>query len=367
MAGPSPAEVERGLGLDRSAWREIQEGLTASGFDPGAADGLVGGATRSALRAWQSSRGALATGYVDGDAVSALRESAEAAARVADQRQAELEAEARRQAELEAEARRQAELEAEARRQAELEAEARRQAELEAEARRQAELEAEARRQAELEAEARRQAELEAEARRPGRVFQDCDVCPEMVVLPGAGLALGRYEVTVGEYRTFVSATGGGAGGGCLTLRGDGDSWQNPGIPQTDRHPVTCVSWEDAQEYVSWLSRRTGATYRLPTEAEWGRAASGSQPGCDLLGRGSGPDGTCPVGQYGTNAAGLSDMVGNLWEWTSDCWEGDCGRRVVRGGSWVNRAELLRPGARGRYAAGGRLNYQGFRVSRTLD
>ena len=131
-----------------------------------------------------------------------------------------------------------------------------------------------------------------------------------MVVLAGGGLALGRYEVTVGEYRAFVSATGGGAGAGCVAWS-DGDSWQNPGFSQTDRHPVTCVSWEDAQEYVSWLSRRTGATYRLPTEAEWGRAASGSQPGCDRLGRGS-YEGTCPVGQYGTNAAGLSDMVGNV-------------------------------------------------------
>ena len=101
-----------------------------------------------------------------------------------------------------------------------------------------------------------------------------------MVVLPGGGLAMGRYEVTVGEYQVFASATGGGAGGGCIAL-GGGDSWRNPGFPQTDRHPVTCVSWDDAQEYVSWLSRRTGATYRLPTEAEWERAASGSQPGCD--------------------------------------------------------------------------------------
>ena len=357
-SGPPPDEVERELGLDRAAWREIQEGLTASGFDPGAADGLVGGATRSALRAWQSSRGALATGYVDAEAVSALREAAEAAARVADQRQAEL------AAEREAEARRQAEEARQAELAAEREAEARRQAEEARQAELAAEREAEARRQAEE----ARQAELaaEAERRRPGRVFRDCDVCPEVVVLAGGGLAMGRYEVTVGEYRAFASAAGGGAGGGCFTL-GDGDSWRDPGFPQTDRHPVACVSWDDAQEYVSWLSRRTGATYRLPTEAEWERAAAGSQPGCDRLGRGTRLDGTCPVGQYGTNAAGLSDMVGNLWEWTSDCWEGNCGRRVLRGGSWFYVAEDLRPGARYRYSAGFRFHGQGFRVSRTLD
>ena len=146
-----------------------------------------------------------------------------------------------------------------------------------------------------------------------------------------------------------------------------GDSWRDPGFPQTDRHPVAYVSWDDAQEYVSWLSRRTGATYRLPTEAEWERAAAGSQPGCDRLGLGTRPDGTCPVGSHGSNAAGLSDMVGNLWEWTSDCWEGDCRRRVVRGGSWILVAEHLRPGARIGYFAGLRNFLRGFRVSRTLD
>ena len=89
---------------------------------------------------------------------------------------------------------------------------------------------------------------------RPGDVFRDCESCPEIVVLPGGGLALGRYEVTVGEYRAFASATGAGAGD-CF---GGGYSWRDPGFPQTDRHPVTCVSWDDAQAYVSWLSRTTG-------------------------------------------------------------------------------------------------------------
>ena len=202
--------------------------------------------------------------------------------------------------------------------------------------------------------------------RRPGAVFRDCAECPEMVVLAGGGVAMGRYEVTVGEYRAFVSATGGGAGGGCLAL-GGGNSWRNPGFAQTDRHPVTCVSWDDAQEYVSWLSRRTGVTYRLPAEAEWERAASRSQPGCDRLGRGTMPVGTCPVGSYGANAAGLSDMVGNVWEWTSDCWQDDCGVRVLRGGSWLNPAVSLRPGARAWPSAGNRFHNYGFRVSRTQD
>ena len=102
--------------------------------------------------------------------------------------------------------------------------------------------------------------------RRSGEVFRDCAECPEMVVLVGGRLAMGRYEVTVGEYGAFASATGVGAGGGCISF-GDADSWRDPGFPQTARHPVTCVSWDDAQAYVSWLSRTTGATYRLPFPA----------------------------------------------------------------------------------------------------
>ena len=200
---------------------------------------------------------------------------------------------------------------------------------------------------------------------RPGEVFRDCAECPEMVVLPGGRLALGRYEVTVGEYRAFASATVGGAGGGCATS-GDGDSWRDPGFAQTDRHPVTCVSWDDAQMYVSWLSRTTGASYRLPTEAEWEPAAVGSEPGC--YDDRTGSRGTCPVGSYEPNGAGLSDRVGNLWEWTEGCW-GDCDRRVLRGGSWISIAGSLRPGARGgsRHAAGVRTDGAGFRVSRALD
>ena len=196
----------------------------------------------------------------------------------------------------------------------------------------------------------------EQEARVPGTVFRDCDWCPEMVVMPGGRLALGRYEVTVGEYRAFATATGGG-----------GDSWRDPDFPQTDGHPVVNVSWDDAQEYLSWLSRTAGAAYRLPTEEEWERAATGSEAGCyeDRTGN----EGTCPVGTYGSNAAGLSDMVGNVYEWTEDCFRGNCDRRVVRGASWAGggRGGRLRPGARARDRTDLRANVIGFRVARTLD
>ena len=386
--------VEEGLSLDRAARRQIQQGLAAGGFDPGGADGLFGPRTRAAIRRWQSSRGARSTGYLDGASAEALRSTGgagPAAAAAAPSAPAAVPA-----AQQSSPARSPAASPAAS-------------AELEGlfwqsimNSANPAEFEAYLNRfpnglfselaQARLAA-LRAPADAAPAAtgtrvggagspgatgsrvsgaapafgaaaggdvvRRPGEVFRDCPECPEMVVLAGGNLAMGRYEVTVGEYRAFASATGGGAGGGCFTL-GDGDSWRDPGIPQTDRDPVTCVSWDDAQAYVSWLSRTTGMVYRLPTEAEWERAAAGSQRGCDS--ERTGNRGTCPVGSYGSNAAGLSDMVGNLREWT-ECSEGDC----LRGGSWSCCAEDQRPGA----VVGGRGGFRfvdfGFRVSRTLD
>ena len=96
---PSPAAVEEALGLGRSARRVIQQGLAASGFDPGLADGLFGAGTRATLREWQSASGVPATGYLDAAAVEALRVAGEEAARVEAQREAERAAEAQREAE----------------------------------------------------------------------------------------------------------------------------------------------------------------------------------------------------------------------------------------------------------------------------
>ena len=388
--------VEEDLSLDRSARREIQEGLQAQGFDPGGADGMFGPRTRAAIRNWQSSQGARATGYLDGASVAGLRPSVagqptfrprEQPGAVAASVPASAAPSAVSPAPQPPTPAASAELEAlfwqsivNSTDPADFEAYLegfpngvfRRLAQ---------------NRLAALRAPANDRpasvgrpsggvgspstgsrvsgaggAAFGAVAggdapRRPGDVFRDCDECPEMVVLPGGGLAMGRYEVTVGEYRAFVSATGGTGH----------DGWRDHDrFPQTDRHPVLEVSWDDAQEYVSWLSRRTGATYRLPTEAEWERAAAESQAGCQY-------DrtenlGTCPVGSYGSNAAGLSDMVGNLQEWTSDCWEGNCGRRVLRGGSWVLNAEYLAQYLpRGWSGPAARNGIFGFRVSRTLD
>jgi len=381
--------VEDGLSLDGVARRRIQQGLAARGFDPGGADGLFGPRTRAAIRRWQSSRGARATGYLDGASAEALRTAGGAGAAAAGVAPSAPPVAATTQARS---APASAELDGlfwqsimNSTNPAEFEAylaqfpngvfRALAQARLAALRSAAADPRAGAETRvtgAGAPASGSRVAGARvsgtaapafgaaaADARwRPGEVFRDCAECPEMVVLPRGSLAMGRYEVTVGEYRAFASATGGG-GNDCV----DGDSWRDPGIPQTDRHPVTCVSWYDAQAYVSWLSRTTGMTYRLPTEAEWARAAAGSQPGCYVEPTGS--SGTCPVGSYGSNTEGLSDMVGNLWEWVEDCSEGDCSRRGLRGGSWLDQDQ--RPGARGWGRAGLRNFSLGFRVSRRLD
>ena len=381
--------AEDGLGLGRAARREIQEGLQAAGFDPGGADGMFGPRTRAAIQRWQTSRGERATGYLDGASVAALRPSV--AGQPTFQERAPAGAAASPTAALAASPAVSAAQQQPPAASAEVElvfwqsiADSTNPAEFEAYLRRfpngmfsdLAQIRLEALRAGSNGGHVsvgRPASGVVSPAsgsrvtgaggaggvdarRRPGDVFRDCAECPEMVVLAGGGLAMGRYEVTVGEYRAFVSAT---AGTGS-------DLWRDHDFfPQTDRHPVAFMSWDDAQEYVSWLSRRTGATYRLPTEAEWERAAAGTPAGVGCGGRDL-DEGTCPVGSYGANAAGLSDMVGNLWEWTSDCWEGNCGRRVVRGGSWRNRAEFLRPGARFWGTSAFRDDFRGFRVSRML-
>ena len=286
-------------------------------------------------------------------------------------------------------------------------------------------------------------------------VFRDCPDCPEMVVIPAGTFrmgrigdvtgrpdhekprhrvsvgrfALGRYEVTRAEYEAFVSATGHSDGRRCRTDDGRGNwewrwrngaSWRDPRFQQGDDHPVVCVSWEDAQSYVRWLSRKTGERYRLPSEAEWEYAArAGTEerwsssdqcvhangadaslrrqyqrfeglafsawfcPGCGGVDCDDGMVHTAPVGSYEANAFGLFDVLGNASEWTEDCWHknyegapsdgsawtsgGDCGRRVYRGGSWSNTSLLQSPVYRENRDTNHPNSGVGFRVSRTLD
>ena len=333
------------------------------------------------------------------------------------------EAEERRRAEVErkereAEERRQAE--AERKRKAEAE-EAARRARAETERR---EREAEERRRAEAERKEREEEARKKRAQGPGTTLQDCPECPKMVVVPSgrfqmgspsseAGrrgnegpvhevtiarpFAVGVYEVTFGEWDACVS------GGGCGGYRPYDEGWGR------GKRPVINVSWNDAKAYVRWLSGRTEEAYRLLNESEWEYVArAGTETarywgesergqcryanGADrtVMRHNSGwttvdcDDGhyrTAPVGSYEANGFGLHDVLGNVWEWTEDCWNGsyagaprdgsawtsgDCGRRVLRGGSWVNLPRSLRSAVRDGNALGLRFILNGFRVARTL-
>ena len=166
--------------------------------------------------------------------------------------------------------------------------------------------------------------------------------------------SLGTTAVTRGQFRLFVTSSGyrteAEKGDGCYVEKNDvwnydpATNWRNPGFYQEESHPVVCVSWHDATAYAEWLSHKTGRRYRLPTEAEWEYAArSGgrkerfagfSDPkqfsrygnfcdrNCSAEWRTSDQDDrfkyTSPVGSFLPNGLGLYDMVGNVWQWTSD-------------------------------------------------
>ena len=265
----------------------------------------------------------------------------------------------------------------------------------------------------------------------PGATFRDCPLCPEMVVVPAGTFtmggvndktgklgprhevripqpfAVGRFEVTLTQWETCV------AKGGC---RKGGNQWhQSIAIygrkPSTrwmyDREylpedvswirlpvPAAYVDWKDAKDYVTWLSRTTGKTYRLLSEAEWeyvARAGTKTRWFC-------GTDRSCldavawyaansrnrtyPVGSKRANAFGLHDIQGSLWEWVEDCWHpdyrgapsdrsawtsgGDCSRRVLRGGSWGSTAWTLRIANRFGQSSFRNALIFGIRVARTL-
>ena len=256
-----------------------------------------------------------------------------------------------------------------------------------------------------------------------GEAGREKDEGPQHRVKIGKAFALGQTEVTVGEFRRFVGASGHrtsaeqDAGRGCFAWdKSDkkwdwraGRNWREPGYAQGERHPVACVSWEDARAYVQWLGQQTGKGYRLPSEAEWEYVARAGSTSARPWGED--PKGACayanvadtttyegiswepkhecsdghwfaaPVATYKANAFGLYDMMGNMWEWVQDCyhdsyagaptegsaWEaGKCEARVLRGGSWNDRPQVVRSAIRNRVSPSNRLDYLGFRVSRTL-
>jgi formylglycine-generating enzyme len=266
---------------------------------------------------------------------------------------------------------------------------------------------------------------------------------PQHVITIQHEFAIGKYDVTRDEYAQFVAETHRPGADNCLTAdpsgpgfiatkgkcRPDPDScitvnapgtgftvtnsnWHSPGFPQTGRDPVVCVSWDDAQVYVAWLSAKTGHVYRLPTEAEWEYAARagtttaryGSDNPVEFCrygnvadldyseqhpGDNSGVNRACrdgyvftsPVGRFPPNQFGLYDMLGNVMDWNEDCWNtnyssaptdgtawqsGDCGRRVMRGGSWDASLSVVRSASRRGIPTFYRVTTFGFRVARTF-
>jgi formylglycine-generating enzyme required for sulfatase activity len=214
-------------------------------------------------------------------------------------------------------------------------------------------------------------------------VFQDCETCPEMVVLPAGDfmmgspaselgrvdveglprrviipkrIAIGKFEVTVEQMSIFMTETGMTIGGSCRRLvnperppptwSAPEGSLEHPGYEITGSHPAVCISWHEAQSYVAWLQRRTGKPYRLPTEAEWEYAARAGAATrysfgndentlcvyarfADLSSQFGWHDachselvayGAAPVGSLKPNPWGIFDMHGNAWEWVEDCW-----------------------------------------------
>ena len=281
----------------------------------------------------------------------------------------------------------------------------------------------------------------------PGAAAGECAHCPDMVAIPAGKFLMGaapgeeerthlseefrhrsrpqhsvtvrrffagRFEVTRGQYRVFVEATG-RSSDGCFLWNDSAfemvaaNSWRNPGFAQDDAHPVTCVSWEDASAYAAWLSRQTGRKYRLLTEAEWeyaaragttttqywgddvnlichyangaDRAAAARIPGVETWQVADCDDRyayTAPVGSYRPNAFGLHDMLGNVEEWTQDCWKGnyegaptdgsavasgDCSLRAVRGGAWDDSPVGVPAAYRVGSPTSVRVNRRGFRIA----
>ena len=247
--------------------------------------------------------------------------------------------------------------------------------------------------------------------------FKDCPECPEMVVIPAGEIMMGspsheagrgnnegpRHKVTIekqfaaGKFETTFEEWDACVLAGACKHSPDDQGWGK------GQRPVINVSWEDAREYVAWLSKKTGLKYRLLTETEWEYAAragtstpfsTGKTITSDEAnfdggytygdnGKGQYRKSTVAVGSFRPNDFDLYDMHGNVWEWVEDCWHSDysgapanhrawIGRcnernRTLRGGSWIDPPKILRSAYRSRNPPAYRSGTVGFRVARTLD
>jgi formylglycine-generating enzyme required for sulfatase activity len=184
---------------------------------------------------------------------------------------------------------------------------------------------------------------------------------------------LGVHEVRIRDFRAFAEDAGYKTE---AEKAGEKNTWKDLADTQTEDHPISKVSWNDAQAFCAWLSKKEGKNYRLPTEAEWEYACrAGTKTryysGDDvesLRGVGNaGSSSTTPVGEFKANAFGLYDMHGNVYEWCQDLYEKGKTDRVYRGGGydWCDDPERhCRSAFRGRYEPSARYHWLGFRVAR---
>ena len=235
---------------------------------------------------------------------------------------------------------------------------------------------------------------------------KDCSDCPEMAIIPAGKFRMGdlqnggdedelpvrsvgiaksfsvsKYEITFAQWTSCVKDAG------CRYMPSDND-WG------TGRQPVINVSWNDAQQYIKWISAKTGKTYRLLSEAEWeyiaragsstkyfwGNDVGSSRANCSNCGSEWDEEQPAPVGSFAANKFGVYDMHGNVYEWVQDCWHsnyrnapntsvkrsgGDCDYRTVRGGSFDIPSKSIRSANRSKFKSGFRDVMNGLRIART--
>lgn len=264
--------------------------------------------------------------------------------------------------------------------------------------------------------------------------FIDCAAtsgCPDMIKLPRAtyvmgsptselgrfddenqhpvavaSFAIARTPVTRGQWFQFARDTKRiTPNEPCAYAPGKAPSWENPGYPQSDNHPVVCVTWNDTQDYAAWLSKRTGKHYRLPTDEEWEYAARGGATTAFPWGASAshafanyGLDDCCgpatkgrdtweytsPVGSFAPNSFGLVDIAGNVFEWVQTCADNfeklplradgrGCTYRYARGGAYGERPTMMRSAAKNLAPPDNKVMIEhyrsagfGFRVARDL-
>lgn len=233
----------------------------------------------------------------------------------------------------------------------------------------------------------------------PGYVFRDrlADGAagPEMIVV--SGVAVGRTEVSRGDFRRYWNAAGGRAFAGKEPSCRDRESffrsskkrnWQAPDLTQDDSHPVVCVSWDEAAAYARWLAEQTGHRYRLLSNAEWDQLVRGAgTPACtsanladadfakayDSKGTGcsDGYPGTAPTGHFPA-AGGVFDADGNVREWVNACGNGTaagagCRDHRYRGRAWLSLPDKEPAGFSDSAAGDVAANSIGFRIAREID